>query len=333
MSGLEVSVRCIHLASVLLLVGTFGFELLISRPAFKTAGAQTSLPFQSFYKAQFRIAYLSLVLAIGTTILGLFIKIASATGLSLSQSFDAGAVMNLLTGTRFGVVWLFRMILSCLLVAMVSAEFFGWLKHDSVRPRVGKLILSAILLMGMAAAGHASAAEGITLFIQLAVDGLHLLAAGVWLGGLIPLAMLLSWARSTPQPSTLLIAKEATARFSCVGFVSVVTLLITGLFNAWYLVGEIPRLLGTDYGYLLLVKLAILIPLMGLASRNRWRLKPRLDALTSRYSFEKIPPLLAQIRRGVIGEVSLGAAILLIVGIMGITPPARHVQPDWPLSF
>src|SRR5262249_36439518 len=143
----------------------------------------------------------------------------------------------------------------------------------------------------------------------------------------------LSWAGSTPQPSTLLIAKEATVRFSRIGFVSVVTLLITGIFNAWYLVGEIPRLLGTDYGYLLLVKLASLIPLMGLASRNRWRLKPRLDALTSHDDLEKIPPLLAQIRRGVMGEVSLGAAILLIVGAMGITPPARHVQPDWPFSF
>lgn len=333
MIGLEVSVRCIHLASVLLLVGTFSFELLISRPAFKTAGAQTSLPLPSFYKRQFRIACLSLLLAIGTTILGLFIKIASATGLSLSESFDPGAVINLLTGTRFGVVWLFRMVLALLLAAMMSAEFFGWLKSDSVWLRLGNFILSAILLMAMAAAGHASAAEGVTLFIQLAVDGLHLLAAGVWLGGLIPLAMLLSWAGSTPEPSALLIAKEATARFSRVGFVSVVTLLMTGLFNAWYLVGEIPRLLGTDYGYLLLVKLAILVPLIGLASRNRWRLKPRLDALTSHNDFEKIPPLLAQIRRGVIGEVSLGAAILLIVGIMGMTPPARHVQPDWPFSF
>src|SRR5262245_44363346 len=333
MSGLEILVRCIHLASVLLLVGTFSFELLIRRPVFKTVGAQTLFPVQSFSKAQRRIASLSLLLAIGTTIPGLFIKIVSATGLSLSESFDPGAVMNLLTGTRFGVVWLFRMVLCCLLAAIMSAEFSGWLKNDSVRPRVGKLILSAILLIAMAAAGHASAAEGVTLFIQLAMDGLHLLAAGVWLGGLIPLAMLLSWAESTPEPFTLLSAKEATARFSRVGLVSVVTLLITGFFNAWYLVGEIPRLLGTDYGHLLLAKLAILIPLMGFASRNRWRLKPRLSALASDNEFEKFPALLAQLRRGVIAEVTLGVAILVIVGIMGITPPARHVQPDWPFSF
>ena len=72
---------------------------------------------------------------------------------------------------------------------------------------------------------------------------------------------------------------------------------------------------------------------MGLASRNRWRLKPRLADLAAHNEFEKIPALLAQLQRGVIAEVSLGAVILLIVGMMGITPPARHVQPDWPFSF
>jgi putative copper export protein len=156
MTSLEVSVRWIHLASVLLLVGTFSFELFISRPVFKTVGAQMSLHFASFYKAQFRITRLSLLLAIGTAVLGLFIKIASVTGLSLSESFDLGAIMNVLTGTRFGIVWLVRMVLCCLLAAMMSAEFFGWLKSDSVWLRVAEFVLSATLLMAVAAAGHAS---------------------------------------------------------------------------------------------------------------------------------------------------------------------------------
>jgi copper resistance protein D len=333
MTGLEVSVRFLHLASVLLLVGSFSFELLVSRPAFKTARAQTSLHCRSFYKAQFQITRLSLLLAIGTAILGLFIKIASATGLSLSESFDLGAIMNVLMGTRFGIVWLFRMALFFLLAVAMSAAFCDWLKSDSAWLWIAELVLSAALLMTMAAAGHASAAEGVTLFIQLAMDGIHLLAAGMWLGGLIPLAMLLGWAKSTRESSTLLIAQEATARFSRLGFVSVVVLLATGLFNAWYLVGGIPPLLGTDYGYLLIAKLGILIPLMGLASRNRWRLKPRLSDLANHNDLGNIPILLAQLRRSVIAEVSLGAAILLIVGMMSITPPARHVQPDWPFSF
>ena len=333
MTGLEVAVRFIHLASVLLLVGSSSFELLVSRPVFKNVGMQTSLDFPSFYKTLFSIARLSLLLAIGTAILGLFIKIADATGLSLSESIDLGTIVNVLTGTRFGIVWLFQMALSCLLALVMSTDFRRRFKNNSAGLCVTELLLSTTLLTMMAAAGHASAAEGVTLFIQLTTDGLHLLAAGVWLGGLIPLALFFSWAKAAREPSIFGIAQKATARFSRLGFASVVLLLVTGLVNAWYLVGGIPPPLGTTYGYLLLAKLGILIPLMGLASRNRWHLKPRLANLAAHSEFEKIPALLARLQRGVIAEVSLGAVILLIVGMMGITPPARHVQPVWPLSF
>jgi putative copper export protein/mono/diheme cytochrome c family protein/peroxiredoxin len=333
MNGLEVSVRLIHLASVLLLVGIFGFDLLVSRPALRAVGAEGAPDFRSFFKARSRIVLASLLLAIGTAVVGLFIKIATATGSSLSASLDPSAVMKVLVGTRFGTVWLVRIALLCLLAVMMVGRFAGRFKSDSVELRIAEFALSAMLLMALATAGHASAAEGMTLFMQLAMDGLHLLAAGMWLGGLIPLAMFFSWAKSAREPSTLLIAQQATARFSRLGFVSVAVLLVTGLFNWWVLVGGIPPLVGTKYGHLLLAKFAILIPLMGLASRNRWRLKPRLSDLANHNDLDKMPNLLAQLQSSVIAEASLGAAILVIVATMGITPPARHIQPDWPFSF
>ena len=58
---------------------------------------------------------------------------------------------------------------------------------------------------------------------------------------------------------------------------------------------------------------------MGLAARNRWRLKPRLSDLANHNDLGKVPELLTQLQRGVIAEVSLGAAILLVVAMMGIT--------------
>jgi putative copper resistance protein D len=333
MTGLEVAVRFVHLASVLVLAGSFSFGLLVRRPAFKNMGRQTSLDCASFYRALFSIARLSLLLAIGTAIFGLFIKSAEATGLSLAESINPGTILNVLTGTRFGIVWLVRMALFCLLAVVMLADSRHRLKNNSPGLLLAELVLSVALLTMMAAAGHASAAEGATLFIQLTTDGLHLLAAGVWLGGLIPVAIFFSWAKAAPEPAIFAIAQEVTAQFSRLGFASVALLVVTGLVNAWYLVGGIPPLLGTTYGYLLLAKLAILSPLMGLASRNRWRLKPRLTRRAADNEIEKIPSLLAQLQRGVTVEVILGAFILVIVGVMGTTPPARHVQPVWPLSF
>jgi putative copper export protein/mono/diheme cytochrome c family protein/peroxiredoxin len=333
MNGLEVSLRFIHLASVLFLVGIFGFHLVVGRPAIRAAGTKISTDLQSFSKARFRMARWSLWLAASTAVLGLFIKIAAAAGLSLSESFNPTTIVAFLFGTQFGTVWLVRMVFLFLLAAVLLAELFGWLNRISAQRDVTGLILSAALLMSLALASHAAAAEGVTLLVQIGMDALHLLAAGMWLGGLIPLFMFLKWVEATHGPSSLAIAQHATARFSRVGFVSVTVLVLTGLFNAWYLVGGIPPLLGTSYGYLLLAKLGILIPLMGLASKNRWRLKPRLSDLTNRNQLDKMPEILAQLRRSVIAEAILGAAILVIVAIMAITPPARHVQPDWPFPF
>ena len=184
MTGLEVSVRFVHLASVLLLVGSFSFELLVTRPISKNLGMETSSDFSSFYKALFLMARVSLLLAVGTAVLGLFIKIADATGLPLSESLDFGTIINVLTGTRFGIVWLVRMALSCLLAVVLSADLRHRFKNNAAGPLLAELFLSVATLVTMAASGHASAAEGATLFIQLFTDGLHLLAAGGMVGGI-----------------------------------------------------------------------------------------------------------------------------------------------------
>jgi putative copper resistance protein D len=43
--------------------------------------------------------------------------------------------------------------------------------------------------------------------------------------------------------------------------------------------------------------------------------------------------LLRRLRRNVIGESCVGLLILLVVGALGVTPPARHIPPVWPFSF
>ena len=48
---------------------------------------------------------------------------------------------------------------------------------------------------------------------------------------------------------------------------------------------------------------------------------------------EPVNAALRRLGRNLIIEIVLGMVILLIVGHMGVTPPARHVQPQWPFSF
>lgn len=67
-----------------------------------------------------------------------------------------------------------------------------------------------------------------------------------------------------------------TRGFSRFGLVVVTVLLLTGLSNTWFLVGSLPGLVGTAYGQLLLLKIALVIAMAAVAAINRLVLVPRL---------------------------------------------------------
>src|SRR5262249_32401233 len=71
-------------------------------------------------------------------------------------------------------------------------------------------------------------------------------------------------------------ARDATLRFSTLGLISVGLLIATGIVNGWILAGSVPALIGTDYGRLLLAKVALFLAMVAVAAVNRLRLTPRL---------------------------------------------------------
>jgi putative copper export protein len=69
---------------------------------------------------------------------------------------------------------------------------------------------------------------------------------------------------------------------------------------------------------LLLAKLAFFALMLLLAVANRLRWTPRLDAGADR------PLALRRLRRNVAAELLLGAAVLALVGVLGVTAPPAH---------
>jgi putative copper resistance protein D len=181
--------------------------------------------------------------------------------------------------------------------------------------------------------GHSAAGEGITFVYQVLVDSLHLFASGVWLGSLPLLALLLSWMQRSEDPGADQVAAEATRRFSAIGLASMTLLILSGLANAWQLVGTIPALIGTTYGRLLLLKVSLLLPLLVFAALNLLREKPRLRQSAPAPERKDARPALRRLRRNVLGELIFGACIILVVGALSIMPPALHEQPSWPFAF
>ena len=326
MTELAAVVRFVHLTAAVLLAGSFGFTLLIARPVFRSAGSDYLL----FAKSQLRIARWCWLAIFASALLGLWVQTLAVNDAASGVFFDFQAIRTLLEETHYGKVWSARMILSLVFPILFWFAAKGNEKATAALLPIG-LLVSAILLASLALAGHAAAAEAGAFIGQVTVDTLHLLATGVWLGGLAPLAMLLRQCNHRGDPVAFAAAGSATRRFSFLALASVAVLTISGFYNAWVLVGGFPPLFGTEYGRLLLLKTSLLLPLLAVAAVNLLKLKPKLREIASMPS-QNAAALVSRISRNVAVEAVLGVGILLIVGHLGVTPPARHVQPDWPFS-
>jgi hypothetical protein len=91
------------------------------------------------------------------------------------------------------------------------------------------------------------------------------------------------------------------------------------------LAGSIPALLGTDYGRLVVLKIALFLLMVGLAAVNRLRLTPRLGGDPGAAGVARAA---RQLRRNAAIEASLGAIVIAVVAVLGVLPPASHAHHE-----
>jgi putative copper resistance protein D len=322
-----IATRLLHYAATVSLEGTFVFWCLIAWPAFhRTKASQT---FQArLDRRLFALAWASLLVALASGGAWLVIVASHMSGMPLGAVLQGPIVGVVLTQTRFGEDWALRAVLVVVLAGCLVVQ---GLTRKHVAGWIG-LLAAAAFIASLAWAGHGAAAEDVPFdAIHLPADILHLLAAGAWLGGLLPLVLLLAQARGDGSPEAVTVARAATLRFSKLGISSVGTLLATGLVNTWFLSGSVPALLGTLYGQLLLVKVALFATMIAVAGVNQLRLAPRLADVASEAALRL--RALRQLGRNASIEASLGVFVLAVVGIIGVLPPGLHTEPRWPLPF
>lgn len=314
-----VVVRAVHTAATVLTGGAFAFQFLVLR------GAHDEEPTHAAREEVERWLWIlggwGVVLALVSWLIWLGLLTATMSGSPLSQSLSADVVSAVLTRTTFGPVWMLRL---ALLVLLGGGLFLSRRRGSAGRAALGPVgvWLAAGLVVTLAWAGHAVGTERSVRSIHLAADALHLLGAGLWLGALVPLLFVLGRARTSPVHAWKALAATATRRFSTLGVFAVVTLLLTGLTNAWFLVGSFPALIDTSYGQLVSAKVALFAIIVSIAAFNRVKLRPYLMtdggwAGTSQAALERL-------WRNVIAEIALGAIIVAIVGVLGNTPPSLH---------
>jgi putative copper export protein len=317
--------RAIHFISTMTAAGVFLFAALVAEPAFQKANSDGYLVAGARQWLR-RIAWSGLVVALISGMAWLVFAAEEMSDRPLAEVLSERIIGTVLTRTGFGHAWLARFALAALLAGLL------WTRPNlqTGLQRIGAALLAAALAGTLAWAGHAVGTPGIEGAVHLTADILHLVAAAAWVGALAPLALLLYMARDSRDEGSLQVAQIAVSRFSILGIVSVAAILASGIVNTWHLAGTAPALIGTDYGRLLLAKVALFLLMVSVAAVNRFRLTPRLaDAhgvIVSRDA-------LRQLRRNSAIEAGAGGIILTIVAVLGTLPPGLHQQPTWPFSL
>src|SRR5438477_8786103 len=260
-----VLTRFLHVGSACLLTGTFAFLVLVGLPASRARGPETRGGFDALDRRLLALAGIALGIAMATGLLDLARQAFVATLGSAAAGLAPQTMGTLLVETRYGDVWLVRHALWLLLAALLLLREPERGRSDWLALRLAGLALAAMALCVGAASGHAASVTERT-GPAIAADALHLLAAGVWAGALVPLVLFLTGASIIP-------AAVAVRHFSTLALVSVGIMLVSGAYAAFEQVGSVPALVGTLYGRWLLAKLALLLPLLGIAFVNRAHLR------------------------------------------------------------
>ena len=298
-TSLLVIARGVEIGASLLVAGIFTFEIVVAQ-----AGRQAAATANPAERRLLRLALWGLAVAFLAALLWFAFEVANMSGLPLTRAFSGGSWETVLSATRFGHVWALRLGLIAVCLALVALRVRCRLEHAALR--FALWLFSLAFLVSLAWISHAAAA-GVQPF-GLLNDALHLYAAAAWLGGLPCLAIYLT--TTPPAAATPILQRFSTLSLCCVS-----VLVLSGIANAWLLVGSFPALFTTRYGALLLFKLALFAILLGFGARNRLLVK------ANSHSTDALPDLLAQVRRNLRWEIGLGLGVVAVVGWLGATPP------------
>ncbi len=291
--------RAAHLVALLSAFGTALFRVLVWR------GTDTD----ALTPVLARIERASVVAALISLAIWFASQAALISGAE-TLTTALGALEPVAFDTRYGHLVLARgvLLVAALLLRGGAAR----------RPRLIALVL-AVAVASQAVFGHAAAITGVAGASMAVTVGLHIFAAGAWLGGLIPVFCAVA---VLPHPA----AVRAARSFGNIGLVAVTVLAGTAIAQAITLVGGLPGLFGTAYGHIALVKLGLFLGLIALAAANRFVLVPGLasdDGRTKR----------AALRRSIAAEAVLGLAVVIAAAILASLPPGAHEEPVWPFAW
>ncbi|MCE2458687.1 MAG: copper resistance protein CopC [Dehalococcoidia bacterium] len=302
-------IRWLVLLGVLTIVGAVTFHLLVSRPVIGGHDAVILIP--SLTGSLSRVVVIAAGVLLAASVVQLIVQASVVFESSLVGALG-GPVWDLLMDTEWGRLWLWRVALGA---ASSVAVIAGWRRGDNPALLTLGAVLGAASLLTISLTSHAAATVNVRTQAILN-DFIHLVVVAVWVGGLIALiAGVRVIMKTCDGVERREILSALVRRFSLVAGISVVVIILTGLYSAWAQVVTVPAL-QVPYGRVLGIKVAVVVGLLLVAAANLVWVRPRLRAGGTASTW---------LKRLVAAEVVLAVIVLLAVGFLTSLEPARQV--------
>lgn len=269
------------------------------------------------------LAAVAATLLLVATLAGTTGQLVKGTRQSLAASLTLATLSDFLLTTRAGSIWLVRLALALLALAVILPSAVRTLRGRAptaallVLPAYGGIVIGANTLLATSFLSHA-AATSLAPVLAVVMDWLHLLATSLWIGGLAGLVATVPLVIADPPGRAVL--RAAVGRFSDLALISVGVLTLTGLYAAWLHIASPTDLLTTDYGRALTLKLVLFGALIALGGVNLLWLRPRLargdDSAGMSHRFTSVIAV----------EVVTGIAVLVVAATLTSLAPSREVR-------
>lgn len=315
-----VIARWLNFMALITVIGVVAFRFLVVPRVVSRLNADSAVP-ESSSAAAFAIDSARRGASIGLTA-SILVVVAAVWRLYAERAVIGGGIdIRTVLHSYWGLVW--HVQLGAALLACVA---FPLARH-SVPSKAATsgwalaAIAAVILGASSAFAGHAMAAPEYRT-TSVALDILHVLAAGGWLGGLFALATVgvpvaLSAGRYSDRPAGMPFVARVVNAFSPVALSLAGTVVVTGGLAAKMRIGSWAALLDSTYGKVLMLKLGFVLLVVAGGAYNWRRMRialslPSGDSAVSRF------------RRSAWFEITAGILVIAVTAVLVATQPPIH---------
>jgi copper transport protein len=268
-------------------------------------------------------------------VIGSIVILASGFAMIVVQAYSINAGILDAISTKFGNLWILRMITSSALFGLSFVMYQRTKKNPMIISRgltASLLGLSFSVLLTTSLISHGAATGQL---IPLLLDFCHNVFASLWIGGIIYLAFVvmphikqISSSNLTLSVISLLIPRFSTLVITVLGAV-----VITGPFLLFVLEGNLALTLASFYGKVLIVKLSLAAAMIAFGAFDHMFVSSKAFSLISSKTVKnKIVQDIAINTKSILAKFNTSIKIEAFIGIALIASVAVLVDSGLPSS-